>query len=213
MKDVIFKKRNIWLQLVLLIVTLGFYSFYWFYSTNKELKKIDNKAPNPKTVLYIVISQIIVIILSSLITLIPSKFGLFSFILYLLLIPISIWYFVYFIFYLKSVFRIFKDVNLAVVILLTVFFYPGLILYLQSKYNSYYSSNININSQNYNNVNNTNNSININNNYQNYINQLAQYIKQYENQGHSEDEVKNILISKGYFEKDISNAINRTKEI
>jgi len=43
------------------------------------------------------------------------------------------------------------------------------------------------------------------------INQLSNYIKQYENSGYSEQEIKQFLISKGYSKKDINSAINNIK--
>nr|MBN2278210.1 DUF4234 domain-containing protein [candidate division Zixibacteria bacterium] len=36
------KYRNMWLQVLIMIVTLGFYAFYWFYQTASELKRIAN---------------------------------------------------------------------------------------------------------------------------------------------------------------------------
>jgi len=44
-----------------------------------------------------------------------------------------------------------------------------------------------------------------------YINQLADYIKQYESKGYSEQEIKKFLVSKSYSEKDINSAINKTR--
>ncbi len=31
------KQRNMWMQVVLMIVTLGIYSIYWFYVTSREM--------------------------------------------------------------------------------------------------------------------------------------------------------------------------------
>lgn len=36
------KYRNMLMQVVLLIVTLGFYSIYWFFQSTKELKSLAN---------------------------------------------------------------------------------------------------------------------------------------------------------------------------
>ena len=42
-----FKKRNLIVTLVLLLVTLGIYGLYWLYSTADELIKYNNKGGNP----------------------------------------------------------------------------------------------------------------------------------------------------------------------
>lgn len=34
------KYRNMWIQVLLIIVTFGFYAIYWFYQTTSELKII-----------------------------------------------------------------------------------------------------------------------------------------------------------------------------
>ncbi len=34
------KRRNMWLQVVLMVVTFGIYSIYWFYQTGKEMKAL-----------------------------------------------------------------------------------------------------------------------------------------------------------------------------
>ncbi len=47
------KRRNMWLQVLLFIVTLGLFSIYWFYVTSKEMveyKKL-NESPALWTVL------------------------------------------------------------------------------------------------------------------------------------------------------------------
>lgn len=46
---------------------------------------------------------------------------------------------------------------------------------------------------------------------QQYTNQLSNYIKQYENSGYSEQQIKQFLVSKGYSERDINSAINNIK--
>ncbi len=51
------KERNMWLQVLLMIVTFGIYSFYWFYQTAQELKmlaKDEEASPTLWTVLLIV---------------------------------------------------------------------------------------------------------------------------------------------------------------
>ena len=44
-----------------------------------------------------------------------------------------------------------------------------------------------------------------------YINQLSGYIKQFEQSGHSEEEVRSLLKSKGYSDVDVNEAINKIK--
>jgi hypothetical protein len=34
------KERNMWVQILLMIVTFGLYAFYWFYQTATELKSV-----------------------------------------------------------------------------------------------------------------------------------------------------------------------------
>ena len=34
------KVRNLWIQLLLLLVTLGFYYLYWYYAINRELRDL-----------------------------------------------------------------------------------------------------------------------------------------------------------------------------
>lgn len=36
------KRRNMFLQFVLMVVTFGFYAIYWFYQTATEMKTITN---------------------------------------------------------------------------------------------------------------------------------------------------------------------------
>ncbi len=41
------KQRNMWMQVVLMIITLGIYGIYWFYVTSKEMieyKRLDGSA-------------------------------------------------------------------------------------------------------------------------------------------------------------------------
>ncbi len=47
--------------------------------------------------------------------------------------------------------------------------------------------------------------------HQQYINKLSDYIKQCGNSGHSEQQIKQFLVSKGYVESDIDLAINKLK--
>ncbi len=47
--------------------------------------------------------------------------------------------------------------------------------------------------------------------HQKYISQLSEYIKQFEQGGHSEEEVRNFLKSKGYRDSDVNEAINKIK--
>ncbi|OQX71136.1 hypothetical protein B6D52_02470 [Candidatus Parcubacteria bacterium 4484_255] len=46
---------------------------------------------------------------------------------------------------------------------------------------------------------------------QQYIDKLSNYIRQYENSGYSEQQIKQFLASKGYSERDINSAINNIK--
>lgn len=41
------KNRNMWMQVVLMIVTLGFYSIYWYYVTTKEMGEYLHMSNNP----------------------------------------------------------------------------------------------------------------------------------------------------------------------
>jgi len=56
------KKINIWLILLLFIITFGFYGIYWISSTNKKLKRINIKSPNYLTLINI--GLILIIFLS-----------------------------------------------------------------------------------------------------------------------------------------------------
>ncbi len=49
------KRRNMWLQVLLFIVTLGLFSIYWFYVTSKEMVeyKKQNESPALWTVLFV----------------------------------------------------------------------------------------------------------------------------------------------------------------
>ncbi len=47
--------------------------------------------------------------------------------------------------------------------------------------------------------------------HQKYISQLSEYIKQFEQGGHNEEEVRNLLKSKGYRDSDVNEAINKIK--
>ena len=47
--------------------------------------------------------------------------------------------------------------------------------------------------------------------HEKYINELSGYIKQFEQGGHSEDEVRNILKTKGYTDSDVNEAISKIK--
>ena len=40
------KQRNMWMQVVLMIVTLGIYSIYWFYVTSREMLDYQKKEGN-----------------------------------------------------------------------------------------------------------------------------------------------------------------------
>ena len=44
--------------------------------------------------------------------------------------------------------------------------------------------------------------------YQEYIVKLADYFKTYTNQGYSENQIKDFLLSKGYAKADINSALN-----
>lgn len=46
---------------------------------------------------------------------------------------------------------------------------------------------------------------------QQYIGRLSDYIRQYENRGYSEQQIKQFLLSKGYSEKDVNSAIRNIK--
>ncbi len=52
MERAVFQKRNLWVMLLLYIVTLGFYFFYWLYKTKEEINKIGGKIP---TIIFAVI--------------------------------------------------------------------------------------------------------------------------------------------------------------
>ena len=47
--------------------------------------------------------------------------------------------------------------------------------------------------------------------HQKLINQLSEYITRYKGQGHSEQQLKEFLISQGYSEKDLNEALNKSK--
>lgn len=54
MSKVQIKDRNMWLQILLVIVTFGLYTFYWFYQTATELKSVaadEQASPGLWTVL------------------------------------------------------------------------------------------------------------------------------------------------------------------
>lgn len=192
MEHPVFKKRNIWIQLLLFFVTLGIYYVYWLYSTNKEIKVIDKSAPNPKTLVYIYTGFFLIFILPFLIGQVSPMAGMFSLFLYFLAIPLGIWSLVYLIRYLKSVFRNCTDVDVAPVILLLIFFSPGMIMYIQSRFNKYeFPDSPNVSEK------------------EAYINQLRDYIKQVVEQGHSEDEVRLSLITQGYLREDVDKALKR----
>nr|AOR51124.1 hypothetical protein [uncultured bacterium pAW1] len=36
------KYRNMWIQVLLFIITFGFYGIYWFYQTATEMKHLEN---------------------------------------------------------------------------------------------------------------------------------------------------------------------------
>ena len=41
------KRRNMWMQVLLMVITLGIYAIYWFYVTSKEMieyKNLDGSA-------------------------------------------------------------------------------------------------------------------------------------------------------------------------
>jgi len=40
--DMSVKYRDMWVQVALMVVTLGIYSIYWFYQTSKEMKNLSN---------------------------------------------------------------------------------------------------------------------------------------------------------------------------
>ena len=44
------KRRNMAMQVLLMIVTLGIYGIYWFYVTSNRLRKNSAVYPGPKTV-------------------------------------------------------------------------------------------------------------------------------------------------------------------
>ena len=41
------KRRNMWMQVILAIVTLGIYAIYWFYVTSKEMVEHKNLDGSP----------------------------------------------------------------------------------------------------------------------------------------------------------------------
>ena len=41
------KRRNMWMQVVLTIITLGIYGIYWFYVTSKEMIEYKNLGESP----------------------------------------------------------------------------------------------------------------------------------------------------------------------
>ena len=45
MTNVMIKKRNLWIMLLLLIITLGFYAIYWFYKTKQEINLLGGAIP------------------------------------------------------------------------------------------------------------------------------------------------------------------------
>ena len=50
------KRRNMWTQVGLTIITLGIYAIYWFYITSKEM--IEEKRLEGSAVLWTVLSLI-----------------------------------------------------------------------------------------------------------------------------------------------------------
>ena len=192
MEHSVFKKRNIWVQLFLFFITLGIYYVYWLYSTNKEIKVIDRKAPSPKTLGYIYLGFFLILVLPFLIGQVSPMAGMFSLLLYFLTIPLGIWSLVYLIRYLKSVFRNCSDVEVAPVVLLLIFFSPGMIMYIQSRFNKYQFPDSPERSEK-----------------EAYINQLRDYIRRVVEQGHSEDEVRLSLITQGYLREDVDKALKR----
>lgn len=49
------KRRNMWMQVLLTIVTLGLYTFYWFYVTMVELKELSRDEKVNPTILFLLI--------------------------------------------------------------------------------------------------------------------------------------------------------------
>ncbi len=41
------KRRNMWMQVGLMIITLGIYSIYWYYVTSKEMGDYMHMSTNP----------------------------------------------------------------------------------------------------------------------------------------------------------------------
>lgn len=50
------KKRNMWMQVLLYVVTLGIYGIYWFYQTSKEMTEYRGLGGSPGlwTVLFLI---------------------------------------------------------------------------------------------------------------------------------------------------------------
>src|SRR5690606_21431666 len=90
------KERNVIVQVVLLIITLGFYGFYWLVSTNNSLKKIDSAVPSPWTILKIIGLIIIGSVLAG--VLMMNGIVLFGLITYFLVYLISFIWGIYYIY-------------------------------------------------------------------------------------------------------------------